>query len=97
MLQVTEKAVEQVKKELEGMPSDVEVETPMIRLFMSVGWGGPSLQLALEESTNSEEDTITEVDGVKFVVHSSQSYYFDSVKLDYQKGMFGGEYKLSNV
>lgn len=95
MFKVTDKAVEKVKKEIEGMAADVK--EPFIRLFMSVGWGGPTLQLALEESTNSKEDTVTEVDGVKFVVHSSQSYYFDNVKLDYQKGMFGGEYKLLNV
>ena len=93
MLKVTDNTVAQIKKELEGMPSDVKA--PFIRLYMSVGWGGPSLQLALEESTN-DDDTVTESGGVKFVVHSSQSYYFDDVTLDYKQGMFGGEYTLLN-
>jgi len=52
--------------------------------------------LALDESTNSE-DTVTEVDSVKFVIHSSQSYYFDNVQLDYKEGMFGGGYRLVDL
>ncbi len=91
MLKVTDKAVENVKKEIDGMSADIK--EPFIRLYMSVGWGGPSLQLALEESTN-KDDTVTEADGITFVVHSSQSYYFDDMTLDYKKGMFGGEYTL---
>ena len=91
MFKVTDKAVEKVKKEIEGMAADVK--EPFIRLFMSVGWGGPTLQLAQEESTNSE-DTVLEKDGVTFVYHSSQAYYFEDMMLDYKKGMFGGEYTL---
>lgn len=94
LLKVSDLAVEKIKEELEGISPDVK--EPFIRLYMSVGWGGPSLQLALDESTNSE-DTVTEVDGVKFVIHSSQSYYFDNVQLDYKEGMFGGGYRLVDL
>jgi len=53
--------------------------------------------LALEESSNPN-DTITEVDGIKFIVDSNQSSYFQNAKLDYIKGMFGmGEFKIIHV
>jgi len=53
--------------------------------------------LALEESSKSN-DQVTEVDGIKFLINSSQSSYFENVKLDYTKGMFGmGEFKLVRV
>jgi len=53
--------------------------------------------LALVESTN-ENDVITEIDGIHFVIDKSQSPYFNRVKLDYTKGLFGiGEYQLLNV
>lgn len=95
MIKVTHTAVERIKEELQEIATDVE--TPYIRLHMGLGWGGPRLQLALEESSNPS-DTVTEVEGIKFLVDSNQSSYFENVKLDFTKNMFGfGEYKLLNV
>ena len=55
--------------------------------------------MALEESNKrNEDDTITEVDGIHFLVADNQKYYFQNVKLDYVKTMFNmGEYKLLRV
>ncbi|HLS34710.1 MAG TPA: hypothetical protein VK061_00565 [Bacillota bacterium] len=51
----------------------------------------------MEESSNPN-DTVTEVDGVKFLVDKSQSSYFNNVKLDYTKNLFGlGEFQIVNV
>jgi len=95
LLQVTQAAIDKIKEELQGISPDVK--NPFIRLYMGFGWGGPRLQLALEESTNPN-DTVTEVEGIKFLVDSNQSAYFENVKLDYTKGAFGfGEYKLLKV
>lgn len=95
LLQVTQAAIKRVKEELEGMST--EIKEPLIRLHMGLGWGGPRLQLALEESTNPN-DEVTEVEGIKFLVDKSQSAYFEDVKLDYAQGAFGfGEYKLLKV
>lgn len=92
MIKVTQAAIKQIKEELKEIATDVK--EPYIRLYMALGWGGPRLQLALEESTH-EKDKVTEVDGVKFVIDENQAPYFNNVKLDYTKGMFGmGEYKL---
>ncbi|HLR71857.1 MAG TPA: hypothetical protein VK085_10570 [Pseudogracilibacillus sp.] len=53
--------------------------------------------MALVESTK-QNDKVTEVDGMKFIVDSNQSPYFDNVKLDYTKNFFGlGEFKLLKV
>jgi len=50
--------------------------------------------LALAESPNSD-DNGTEVDGVKFLIHSNQEQYFKNTTLDYVKNMFGmGEFTL---
>lgn len=45
MLKVTQAAIDKVKEELQDM--DEDVETSYIRLFMSPGWGGSQLKLAL--------------------------------------------------
>lgn len=95
MIQVTHVALEQIREELQNIAPDLK--EPFIRLYMGMGWGGPRLQLALEESSNPN-DTITEVDGIKFIVDSNQSSYFQNAKLDYIKGMFGmGEFKIIHV
>lgn len=93
MLQVTQAAIDKIREELQN----VETENPYIRVYMAAGWGGPRLQLALVESTK-QNDKVTEVDGMKFIVDSNQSPYFDNVKLDYTKNFFGlGEFKLLKV
>jgi len=95
MLQVTASAIEQIREQLEEL--EEESPNPFIRLYMSLGWGGPRLQLALEESANSN-DAVTEVDGINFLVDSNQSSYFDNVKLDYTKNLFGlGEFHILNM
>lgn len=95
MIQATEAAIKQIKNELENLTEDVK--NPYIRLSMALGWGGPRLQLALEESTH-KNDEVKEIDGIKFVIHKNQAPYFNQVKLDYTKNMFGiGEYTLLRV
>jgi len=95
LIQVTQAAINRINEELKDISKDVT--DPHIRLHMGVGWGGPRLQLALEESTQPR-DTVTKIEGIKFVVDSNQSSYFKSVKLDYTKNLFGmGEFKLLKV
>lgn len=95
MLQVTKSAVDKIKEELEDM--GVEADKPFIRVYMALGWGGPRVQLALEESANSN-DSVTEVDGINFLVDANQSAYFNNTKLDYTKNLFGfGEFHIINL
>lgn len=95
MVQVTPAALTEVKKAISQHQD--EMQDVFVRLHMSIGWGGPQLKLALEESAG-EEDQITEVDGVKFIVASKANAYFNNTKVDYVKTIFGGgEFKLITV
>ncbi|GEN31685.1 Fe-S cluster assembly iron-binding protein IscA [Cerasibacillus quisquiliarum] len=52
--------------------------------------------MALVESVNPN-DSVTEIDGIKFVVDKGQAAYFENTKLDFVKSMFGfGEFRLVN-
>lgn len=95
MIKVSQDAISQIKDELENIKAENEsLQDPYIRLYMTYGWGGPRLQLALAESAN-DDDTVTEVDGITFLVHANQEQYFNNVTLDYVKNMFGmGEFTL---
>lgn len=96
MINVSEGAIKQIKDELANMKTeDASIQDPYIRLYMTYGWGGPRLQLALAESAN-EDDHVTEVDGIKFVIHQNQEQYFsNNVTLDFVRNMFGmGEFTL---
>ena len=97
MLKVTSTAVEQIYKELKSMIPDIK--DPYIRLNMGIGWSGPSLRLALEESRKpNEDDTVTEVEGIHLLVSKDQLFYFTVVELDFRKNIFNsGEYKLNNM
>lgn len=95
MLQVTEAAIKKIKDEIQEISPDAK--DPYIRLHMGIGWGGPRLQLALEESA-TVRDKVTEIEGINFMFDVSQSSYFNNVKLDYTKNLFGmGQFQLLNV
>jgi len=51
----------------------------------------------LEESA-LENDEITEQDGIRFLVNERDQVYFNSVKIDYVKTLFGGgQFKVLRV
>ncbi|MBM7573265.1 hypothetical protein [Aquibacillus albus] len=45
--------------------------------------------MALEESA-SENDSITEENGIKFLISEKDSVYFNNAKIDYINTLFGG-------
>jgi Fe-S cluster assembly iron-binding protein IscA len=64
---------------------------------MGIGWGGPQLRLALEESA-LENDEITEESGIQFLVNERDRVYFENTKIDYVKTLFGGgQFKVIRV
>lgn len=95
MVNVSKDAVNKIKEELESIKQeDPSIKDPYIRLYMTYGWGGPRLQLALAESTN-QDDKVTEIDGIKFIIHANQQKYFANVTVDYVQNIFGlGEFTL---
>lgn len=95
MLKVTSQAISQIKKEIEPYIKDGKEQ--FVRLYMSVGWGGPQLQLALEESADAN-DQIVEVDDVKLLIAKRDAPYFEDRKLDYTKSFLGlGQFRLLHV
>lgn len=83
MIKITDAAISKIKQEVK------DVKKSFIRLAMGIGWGGPQLRLALEESA-LENDEIIEQDGISFLVHETSKPYFNNVKIDYTKTLLGG-------
>jgi len=44
--------------------------------------------LALDES-NKDNEEVTEIDGVKFIIERTQTTYFEKATLQFTKNMFG--------
>lgn len=63
-------------------------EKTMLRVaFGGFGWGGPSLQLTLDELTNNE-DTIVESQGIKVIYESDLEAYLNNSVIDYSNKWF---------
>jgi iron-sulfur cluster assembly protein len=79
MIEVTEKATEKLKEYLE----EREIESA-IRIFVSqIGWGGPSLGMALDEP--NEKDQVVELDGLTYLVDSTLMNQAKPIKVDYME------------
>lgn len=91
MIQVTHAAIMKAE-ELLGKHQD-PMKASYIRLHMGIGWGGPRLELTLEESA-APSDHIFEVKGMKFIIAENKKAYFSDTKLDYVRGFFGDEFKI---
>jgi Fe-S cluster assembly iron-binding protein IscA len=60
----------------------------MIRIsFGGFGWGGPRLQLTLDELKN-QEDVLEESNGIRVVYNSSIEAYVRNSVVDYSKSWF---------
>lgn len=94
MIQITEAAKRKINQSLEKY-REKQLEY-FVRLNMGIGWGGPQLELTLEESALENDESI-EVEGIKFLIAHSKKPYFNETKLDYVKGIFGGEFKILRV
>ena len=63
-------------------------ETLYIRLSMGIGWGGPKIQLSLEERPITDDRTYT-FDELQLLIHEQDFVYFDHTKLDYVTDLLG--------
>lgn len=80
MIKVSEKAAEkfdEVKQKYKN------IENAMIRIsFGGFGWGGPRLQIALDE-LKRDGDVIVESQGVKVAYNSDLEPYVNGIVIDY--------------
>ena len=68
--------------ELKSILSEKNINTDTLRIFLSgMGWGGPSFNLALDEQKN--EDLITNVEDLKFLVEKSLNEQFGVFDIEY--------------
>lgn len=56
------------------------------------GWGGPILDVALDEPQADDETCI--INNVKFVFEPDSSYLFDGAKIIYSKSIFGKNFSV---
>lgn len=61
-------------------------------MIKGFGWAGPSLGVVLDEQRN--DDTVLEVDGIKFVAENEISFLFEDAKIVYRKGIFGSSFDV---
>jgi len=64
-----------------------------VRLMVKgFGWAGPSFGVVLDEQTNN--DNVTEVEGIKFVAENDIAFLFEDAKIVYRKGLFGSSFDV---
>ena len=94
-INITDSAKVQLEKAMENSG----YESPALRiLFSGVGWGGPRLGLALDESKNSEEQLLKEND-INIVLDDSIKSLIDSgrpIKIDYHESPYGSGFIIDN-
>lgn len=85
MIKVTEMAAEKIKQNISKQKNPEKV---MLRVsFGGYGWGGPRLQLTLDELKN-QDDVVIESQGITVIYNSDiEEYVHDSI-IDYSKNWF---------
>jgi iron-sulfur cluster assembly accessory protein len=90
MFEVTEKAVEMIRKFLKGRE-----ESQSIRLLMTEGgWKGPYLVMALDE--RKENDQVFTEKGVTFLVEKELFDRAKPISVDYVEGALGAGFRLKS-
>lgn len=69
--------LEQVQREKQN-----DEEALFVRLSMGIGWGGPKLNLSLEER-KIQGDLSFSFDELNIIIHEKDFIYFDYTMLDY--------------
>lgn len=85
MIKVTEKAAEKLKEMIEVQKNP---QNTMLRVsFGGFGWGGPKIELTLDELKN-ENDRIVESQGIVVVYIPELEEYISNSIIDYSNSFF---------
>lgn len=85
MIKVTEMAAEKIKQNISKQKNPEKV---MLRIsFGGYGWGGPRLQLTLDELKN-QDDVVIESQGITVIYNSDIEEYVQDSIIDYSKNWF---------
>ena len=87
MFRITESAHKKLINTINQEKTSTD-ENLYLRLSMGIGWGGPKLNLSLEER-KIQGDLSFEFDNLIVIIHEKDFVYFDHTKLDYVKDVLG--------
>ena len=93
MITLSPSAVQEVKRLL------TTEQKPNLGLRIGVkggGCSGFSYQMAVEEATPKQYDTVFEQDGIKVLVDAKSHLYLDGTTIEYKNGMMGGGFEFQN-
>jgi iron-sulfur cluster assembly protein len=94
MIQLTEKAVNEIKR---IVAADPKAPGAMLRVMvMGGGCSGMSYKLDLEAQAPASTDKVFEQDGVKLVVDSKSHLFVDGTVLDFSDGLNGKGFVFEN-
>lgn len=94
MIQITEKAVKEIRR---IQTQDASAQATHLRV-MVVGGGcsGMSYKLGFDNQPSTDKDKIFEQDGVKLVVDSKSYLFLDGTTLDFSDGLNGTGFVFNN-
>lgn len=92
LVQITEKAVEQIHKIFQDEGSDY---SKGLRLAV-IGGGCSGLQYKIEFSDPKDKDNIIDLDKVKVLIDPKSSIYLKGVVLDFKDGLNGKGFVFEN-
>lgn len=96
MFQITGRAYELISKAIENEKKTAD-EQLYVRLSIGIGWGGPELNLSLEEQPITNDEILT-IEDLFFLVQPRDMVYCNQTKLDYVTDVLGkGRFKLIKI
>jgi len=94
MIQVTEKAVKEIKRIQENDPSTVGAKLRV--QVVGGGCSGMSYKLGFENTEAAPNDKIFEKDGVELIIDSKSYLYLTGTELDFTDGLNGTGFVFNN-
>ena len=92
MINVTKSAIEKFNEIIQKAKSP---EKAMLRVnFGGFGWGGPKLQITLDELKNNN-DVVVEAGGIKVIYDSELEAYVKGIVIDYSNSWFNRGFSIS--
>lgn len=93
MIKITEQAV---KKFDEIRQKDESMANAMLRVnFGGYGWGGPKLQLTLDELKNND-DVVIKLEGITIVYNSNLEAYVNGSVVDYSNNWLNPGFNINS-
>lgn len=92
MINITKKATEKFNEIIQKSENPEKI---MLRVnFAGYGWGGPKLEVTLDELKN-DNDVVVEAGDIKVIYDSMLEAYINGVVIDYSNSWFNRGFSIS--